>query len=1117
MKKTAIRAVKGVKSVTDFLCDAVDAFKENSFVEAIGTALPWAKLAGEAAAEVLPPLKFITKIAEELLKETDPEKLGFTACTLAYQKAVEIAFKQVGGPTGERQSIKEAKDQLRELEHLEDIDMGTFSLETPQWHEFYTQATLSLQVAAIKVGYTQNQVDTITELVQENFRHSLTKLLSDGHTSEKFEPFTEYLKLGGADEKQARKLLAQHANYQRWLFEQAPVLRVSPFALKHVYIETDCGHLKWQDINESTRASANRINPFDEESGGRHPLLETVLGLIGSKTLTEAIIIQGIAGAGKSSFTLKLCDELLRRRLHPIRIRIKDLSFDKHIKDALPKAVLFGDEDYPEPEPFPFDNLFLNDSIFTEPGVGQYEHICKYILILDGWDEISLSDEGFKKKVAQILNQINDHYLKQKKPRIRVVLTGRPSSDIGETQCLRDETSILTIRRLLPEHLRAYISKIADAVNAEESLIKKNDQTEEWTVPPLSRFEPIFQKYETTFKAKGQHTTQQPKRQQISGDLDVLGLPLLTYLTVRLVAEWQGDLSPLLEDTTTLYRHLIDLTCKEAAKGQIGHEDGGNQHKIYGEELRQLLWQTAAAITMSGEENISRKELASRLDKEEEDIDAQASDIAKEIKLSSLLISFYFKGGHTNLGCEFAHKSFREYLFAEAIVESLKDFGRKQKENPAPRATYWEDFAENKPNDFRFEFSRRISEKLAPSWLTSEVKDHIQRLVNWEIERSVKPDNKIRPGTPTKPISLGEWKQVRTGLADLWEWWGEGVHLRPQAYKEKGMRKLKPAYVNELVEWHAPRDPRITSWRYVRTTTMDAHLGDALFHLCALVHGYMVGIGEDFKPTTTRKYQSIRETKDGIQVFFAPSGEHSKYFQNYIARINSAGWRQRLFPIGSFMQQIDLSGATLVDVDVSSTDLRSANLRAVNFHSGYLMGANLRGAFLEGAQLSGADLSSANLSEADLTGADLTGAGLDDADLSSANLSDADLTGADLTDAHLDGATLNGADLSQANLRGASFFRAYLKGAKLVEADLTDAKLNKADIGEAVLKGANLNGAALSGANLNDANIGSGLLFLSNAILIEIEKAEFDFLQLFQERQDRIKALEQLREIQTFR
>ena len=1002
MKKRASHLVKGVKSVTDFLSDAVDAFKDLSFVDAIEKALPWSAAVGEA----LPPVKFIAKIAEDLTKETDPEKLGLTACTLAYQNAVEIAFKQVGNPTGERQSIKKAKDQLRELERL-DIDMGTFPINTPQQHEFYTQATLCLQAAAINVGYTQSQFDSVTQIVQENFRHSLAMLLSDGNTKEKFEPFTEYLKLGGADEKRARKMLAQHANYQRWLFEQAPVLRVSLFALKHVYIETDCGQLKWQEINEPQRAHENRINPFSEKHGGRKPLLETVLNLIGSKTLTEVIIIQGVAGAGKSSFTLKLCDELLKRKLHPIRVRIKDISFDKHIKDALPKAVLFTDEDYPEPEPFAFDDLFLNDSIFTERGVGQYDHICKYVLILDGWDEISLSDEGFKKKVAQMLNQINDHYLKYKNPRVRVILTGRPSSDIGETQCLRDETRILTIRRLLPEQLKEYVGKIAGAVNAKEPLIEKTEQTEIWTVPPLSRFEPIFEKYEKAFKQQ---------QQQTSDELDVLGLPLLTYLTVRLVAEWQGDLSPLLENRTTLYRHLIDLTCKEAGKGEVGGEDGGDQHKIYGEALRQLLWQTAAAITMSGEENISRKELASRLDREEEELDTQASELAREVKLSSLLISFYFKGGHSNLGCEFAHKSFREYLFAESIVEVLKDFGRKQKQPFGPRENYWEDFSENKANDFRFEFSRRMSERLAPQWLTAEVRNHVHQLIAWEVERAANPDSKKHPGLPTESLGWGEWQQIRTGLADLWEWWGEGAHLRPQPYKEKGVRKLKAAYINELVEWDAPRDSRIMLWGYARTTTMDAHLGDGLFHLCALVHAYMADVGRETAPVSLRKYQSFRQREEKDEVLFKPSGEHPNYFQNYIARINSAGWRSVRFPIGSYMHLIDLSNANLLDEDISNADLSGANLNYTNFHSGYLANTSFVASTIISATLHGVDLSYADLSEANLSGAFLSGAFLDEANLSGADLSGAFLSGADLSNTDLIGADLSEANLSEAKL-----------------------------------------------------------------------------------------------------
>lgn len=68
MREKATHLVEGVKSVTEFLSDAVDAFKDLGFVEAIASALPWAKVAGGTAAGALPPLKFFTRIAAEVLR-----------------------------------------------------------------------------------------------------------------------------------------------------------------------------------------------------------------------------------------------------------------------------------------------------------------------------------------------------------------------------------------------------------------------------------------------------------------------------------------------------------------------------------------------------------------------------------------------------------------------------------------------------------------------------------------------------------------------------------------------------------------------------------------------------------------------------------------------------------------------------------------------------------------------------------------------------------------------------------------------------------------------------------------------------------------------------------------
>ncbi|WOB69291.1 pentapeptide repeat-containing protein [Microcystis aeruginosa] len=109
------------------------------------------------------------------------------------------------------------------------------------------------------------------------------------------------------------------------------------------------------------------------------------------------------------------------------------------------------------------------------------------------------------------------------------------------------------------------------------------------------------------------------------------------------------------------------------------------------------------------------------------------------------------------------------------------------------------------------------------------------------------------------------------------------------------------------------------------------------------------------------------------------------------------------------LQQVDLSGAILIVVDLSWANLSEANLSEAN-----LSGAYLRGAILSEANLSGADLSEANLSEANLSGADLSGAYLSGADLSKANLSGAILSEADLSEADLSEADLSGAKVENA-------------------------------------------------------------------------------------------------------
>jgi uncharacterized protein YjbI with pentapeptide repeats len=1019
-------------------------YEKSKIKDLVEAVVPWSHLLGE----VVPPLKILGFVLDRISRETDPVILGGLACTMAYEKAVKKALDESAGP---ERGFAEAKAELALLEPREEADMSTFSLDKALAHEFVRLADMRFAAGAQIAGYTSAQIERLTDKIHDLFRPSLDSVLADAETGKKLAPFREYLELGSPQRQEAFRALQQHLNYQRWLFEEAPVLGKSPFALRHVYVDTECGKLTWGEIvsRRKQRAEPGRspeelvADPFSESFGGRHPLLETVMDLI-AQPERELIIIQGVAGAGKSSFTLRLCQELRANYLRPIWVRVKDLDLTRHIDEALPAAVRLADErGRPTPAIARPDDLFTGGNLFSERGLGRFDQISRYVLILDAWDEISVSGEGFQQRVSRMLEQVRRTYLENRNPPLRVVMTGRPAREVTESIFLRDRTPILTIRPLIPGALRKYIGDIARAVR-ERPVAVESEQPESWPEFDPAKFGGILERYQKAFAGQSSEKPGEAalsSERSESGALAVLGLPLLAYLTIRLISEWQGDPGELVSNPTTLYRSLVDLTCEKAGKAEDAEDERGEiggQHRVAGDRLRRLLQQTAAAMSVFGQDIISYDELKARLGLEGMDLEREVDEGTRERALSSLMISFYFKGGYEHLGCEFLHKSFREYLFAEAIVATLKQYGRDSDERAGAlgrRNEYWRDFP---PDDPRHRFSRRLSELLAPQWLTREVSRHVERLIEWEISRL---DGAAAQSDPDwRTLDADGWARVRDGLADLWEWWGDGVHLRPQAFVER--RKSEPdylePYVCELIEHSAPLAPKSAQARLARTATMDAHLGDGLCQLCALAH-YHLAVKDGYRgyesermatEETGRDYQRKIRAGQKEWVLFAPSGSSSHYFMNYAHRINAAGWR----PAGDFPANTFLGAVVLAKVYLGRASLRRADLRY-----GILAEASLFLAHLGGAGLYRAILDGASLHGAVLDGASLEGASLDGASLSGASLYEAILNGASLERARLERARLDGARLVEADLAGANLY-----GASLYEASLDGAGLSKA-------------------------------------------------------------------------
>jgi hypothetical protein len=845
--------------------------------------------------------------------------------------------------------------------------------------------------------------------------------------------------------------LQTHAKYQRDQYLSEPLFKREPYALQHIYVDTECGKLAWGEIRGPRDArrdgdftrSVDGCDPFSENYGGRHNLLDTAMGLITDRNFKEPIVIQGVAGAGKSSFTLRLCAELWAKGFHPLRIRLKRLRLSSSLIDALNEAVELTDEDrladLPVARP---KDLLLGGEIFRTP-YGSDHSLCRYVLILDGWDELDLSDsKPFREKVGEMLREVRRVFLDpQWSPRVRVIVTGRPSPDVVESKFLNDDTPVLTMRPIRPYQLRELVERLDDALGSIPPYVAV-ENPDEWRVPHNHALDKAFSKYEEIFDASLPKYDEDGKikkrgRTPDSNSLEVLGLPLLAYLTIRVMSQiiksgdslekQQAAINETVENPTLLYRSLTDLTCEKAGKVAFDARDRGDeverQWREVGWKLRERLRRTAAGMSVLGVEHISREEWKRRaLQDEKQERETQT---AEDHPLTRLMVSFYFKGGQPEQGCEFAHKSFREYLFAECIVEMLKDYGRNLNEREAerlPARNYWRDFSreEDRP---RYDFSRDFAYLLAPQWIAPNVWGHLQHLIEWEISRRAKSPNASRDdnqlgGLPTQALSFERWKYVRDGLADLWEWWCGCAHLRPQVKTDRWKKSIiEPPFAEELIRWSAPLAAEENEALPLESSTsIDAHLGDALCQICAMVHFY-IAVNEGLKqaePGTleyvrsggNRKFQRIAK-RDQIELaLFAPGGEdpkpghHNPNFKSYCARINSAfDGTLREFPCRAILNGVYLSGAELFVTNLIDARLNFADLSYVDLSCSNLARANFACANLENSSFYHANLNLVDFSRASLASAMLDGAELNRARLYGAILRETRLFGADLPEA----------------------------------------------------------------------------------------------------------------------
>lgn len=812
------------------------------------------------------------------------------------------------------------------------------------------------------------------------------------------------------EQSQARRVLLHHAELMRRLYQDMPVFGQEAFSLAQIYIRTECGMMTWGEIKGSNakkgrhskheeddwqRQERRSLDPFMERNGGRHDIEATVLDLLGNAEYKDAIVVQGVAGSGKSSLTLRLCDTLLAEGFVPIRIRLRDVRFDPGLAllDALNQALQLEHPQLAMEGETPRAKRLLDESsLWQEAITYQGREISRYVLILDGWDEISVSaDETFHQRAEQLLRAVRQTFIGRSLP-IGLIVTGRPSAAVSETGFLLNETRVLTLRPLKPSD----VEQMAE-------LIMQAQQEQRFEVE--SAFVWQLEKDKVSQLVKAYDAALEEKR---ATALDVLGSPLLALLTMRVACEYKGDVETLVGNPTLLYRELIRQTCAKGGQPQQSAYPEKQETRIQGEELHQLLHATAVAMFINGQDNLSYAELDFRLGQLRPSWDAYVEALEELIQvneanhpLMKLMISYFFKGGNRNLGCEFMHKSFREYLFAEAVVECLRAYGEAHTKNPPDRTQpFWEN---GKADDPRMQLAEDLAHMLAANWLTREIHDYLFSLLELVMQEELKAEK-------SKEAALQKWAVIRDGLADVYAWWADEIPMTSQAVRDRKSRswQYQEPFFSELARWFLPYDRDKKKHAPISQTQLDGHLGDALWQLTAVVH-YQVAVcsGWDDLGAEERWQDMQAHATCGYQVrvqdwvLFAPGGlvcDFTWLIESYndtpfrlSARINAATARPlEPFPARAIMPGIACPKVWWWGVYAPLVKMSAANFYQASLDHARLVNARLDHASLVNASLVNARLDHASLMNASLMNARLWGTNIDKARVSQAQLDKAD-------------------------------------------------------------------------------------------------------------------------------
>jgi hypothetical protein len=758
-----------------------------------------------------------------------------------------------------------------------------------------------------------------------------------------------FLSSMGFVKKSVEEALQSHRTEILSRYFEEPVWSQPGLTLDKSYVDLECGSLTWGDITESIRrGGGSELNPWDESSAPRTNLLAATLGWLQKENLQEFLVIEGSPGSGKSSFTIRLSVKLVEQGYQPIRVRLRDLG-----KKA---------DDEPIAE-------IAKKILQVDPAELEYalEHNqTKAVLILDGWDELTLlPDQNLNNRVGTFLESIRNAVLDRWKGRIPVILTGRPTKAVTTARNMTENTRILTINRFSPAQLRDYLVKLDPIYSTDPNISPDIDI--------------ILQKYEDDWRL-----SQGVPSSQVAGTIDVIGWPLLAHVAYRLMRECEPSRqTSLIADRTMLLRCLTEYYCIHSRKPSDDPSGTEVRSRLEAPKLRSLVQETAIAMTVKGTECISheelRREMASWSSWSEADQDLK---LAAAIDPDIFLINYLFKSGVEYHGCEFIHKSLREFAFAQAVVDNLKRLAV--------------------PSDTKREYDVDIMTVarlaiLSRQWLSREIWDHIERQVSWEIYReSPEFEDPIAFQRGERPLGIDAWCRIRDRLTQQWISWAlSNPGMYPTESNQKYDSKLAEMFKGVVA---------------IDSAGADARLGAALFRLCATLHGTLAARILETNGLLDHQNNMWEELGDTVTV-----GSHQTTL-NY-----TLDQRLRFFSPGKGDEELEASTLRSALARINAYYVHSKEELPEKCDLTFLVstGAALERLSFRYCNLSYSNLSESNLSGADMLGADLSGAWLFKSNLTRANLNMTDLPYASFRQANLEGVSLKSANIEFADFREA--------------------------------------------------------------------------------------------------